>query len=61
MNFKSDYNFGDAVYLVNDPMQDLYLITGIYIAPDGYSIYISHCGREFKVYAFEISREKTIF
>lgn len=58
MIVKSKYDFGDIVYIKNDPEQDEYFVTGVVGRPSGIVLLkLDFCGTEFEIYEFEVSKE----
>ncbi len=58
MTFKTQYNFGDIVYIVTDPSQYEWQVTGVTLLPGGHQLEISQNGATIAVYEFEISKER---
>jgi hypothetical protein len=49
-----DY-FGEPFYVINDPKQKEYLLTGITKRPGGTILHLDYLGTEIEVYDFECS------
>lgn len=52
------FEFGTIVYLVTDPDQKEYMITGFLIRPGRIVYYITHSVDEHQAYEFELSHER---
>lgn len=57
---RSKFELGRLVYLITDPEQLEYIVTGIHFRPTGVSYSISNNGSEFHVYDIEISKDKDV-
>ncbi|CAL2094838.1 hypothetical protein [Tenacibaculum sp. 190524A02b] len=56
----TEYEIGETVYFVNDPIQEEFIITGYTVRPYGIIYLLSHCGSEKPAYDIEFSRDKTV-
>lgn len=63
IRYKSEYTFGDTVYIKTDPEQSPYQLTGVRLAPSYKAedpavpiFIISHAGENIEVYDFEVSK-----
>ncbi len=58
MIVKTPYNFGDTVYVTNDPKQKPYMIVGLQVRPGGALLFdLDYNGETLEMYDFQISRE----
>lgn len=55
------YEFRETVYLVTDPMQDMYFVVGYEVRENETFYIVGNHNGEKKCYEFELSNEKTIF
>ena len=61
MTIKTKYNFGDTVYIINDPKQKPYIIVGLTVKPGGAILFdIDYGGDVKEMYEFQISAEKDV-
>lgn len=59
MTIKSDYNFGDTVYIIQDPKQKAYDVIGIKVRPGGTIMYeLDYLGDTLDMYEFQISGQR---
>lgn len=58
MTIKTPYNFGDTVYVANDPKQKPYTIVRLQVLPGGALLFdLDYMGETLEMYDFQISKE----
>lgn len=66
MKISTKYNFGDLVYITNDPEQKEYMVIGIIVRPgDSLKTYstcyeLDHIGETVEMYDFQLTQEKDV-
>lgn len=60
MTIKIPYDFGDIVYLKNDPGQKTYEFVGFEGRPGSILYILDYMGEEITVYDFQTSKDKDI-
>lgn len=58
MTIKTDFKFGDIVYIKHDPEQKEYEVVGILARPGSIQIEIDYLGDVVEMYDFQLSHEK---
>lgn len=55
-----EFDIGETVYFINDPVQDEYIVSGYTVRKNLIIYLVSFVGAEKSAYNFEISKEKKI-
>lgn len=59
IKIKTDLNFGQVVYIKNDPYQSEHILTGVKVIPQNQIKFVlSYLGEETELFDFECSTER---
>jgi hypothetical protein len=59
IKIKTDLNFGQVIYIKNDPYQSEHILTGVKVLPQNQIKFIlSYLGDEVEIYDFECSTDR---
>lgn len=58
MTIKIQHDFGDIVYIKNDPDQNEYEIVGFWVRPGAIVLELDRLGETIDVYEFQISTDR---
>jgi len=60
VRFKADIDFGDTLYMKDDPDQQPCTLVQVILQPGSHKYVLSFCGELTELYDFEVTKEKNL-